>query len=61
MGLPGGWELFLVLIIVLLVFGVGRVGKIGGELGQAVSNFRRGLQDGAKPEEAPKTEQKDTV
>ena len=51
MNLPGGIELIIILVIVLLLFGVGRVGKIGGELGSAVANFRRGLQEGAKPKE----------
>ncbi len=44
----GGAELFIVLIIVVLLFGVGRVSRIGGELGSAVANFRKGLQEGAK-------------
>jgi sec-independent protein translocase protein TatA len=44
----GGGELLIVLIIVVLLFGVGRVSKIGGEMGQAVANFRKGLQEGAK-------------
>lgn len=49
----GGGELLIVLAIILLLFGVGRVSKIGGELGSAVANFRKGLQEGAKdkPEE----------
>lgn len=46
----GGTELLIILIIVLLLFGVGRVSKIGGELGSAVANFRKGLQDGTKTE-----------
>ena len=44
----GPTELLIVLIIVLLLFGVGRVSKIGGELGSAVANFRRGLREGAQ-------------
>lgn len=48
MNLPGGIELIIILVIVLLLFGVGRVSRIGGELGSAVANFRRGLQEGAK-------------
>ncbi|MCB9452758.1 MAG: twin-arginine translocase TatA/TatE family subunit [Anaerolineaceae bacterium] len=44
----GGTELLIILVIVLLLFGVGRVSKIGGELGSAVANFRKGLQEGAK-------------
>ncbi len=44
----GPAELLIILVIVVLLFGVGRVSKIGGELGTAVSNFRKGLGDGAK-------------
>ena len=36
----GPTELIIILVIVLLLFGVGRVSRIGGELGSAVSNFR---------------------
>lgn len=56
----GPTELIIILIIVVLLFGVGRVSRIGGELGSAVANFRKGLQEGAKgkPEEA---EQKETA
>lgn len=43
----GGWELIIVLVIVLLVFGVGRISRIGGELGQGIRAFREGLSEGA--------------
>jgi sec-independent protein translocase protein TatA len=49
----GPTELIIILVIVLLLFGVGRVSKIGGELGSAVANFRKGLGDSAK-KDAPK-------
>lgn len=44
----GPTELLIILVIVILLFGVGRVSKIGGELGSAVANFRKGLQEGGK-------------
>lgn len=44
----GAPELLIILVIVLLLFGVGRLSKIGGELGSAVANFRKGLQEGGK-------------
>ncbi len=51
----GGGELIIVLIIVILLFGVGRVSKIGGELGSAVANFRKGLEGDKKDQTADKT------
>lgn len=42
MGMP---ELMAVLAIVLVLFGVGRIGKIGGELGKGIREFRRGVKE----------------
>lgn len=50
----GPTELIIILVIVLLLFGVGRVSKIGGELGSAVGNFRKGLQEASKQSEEDK-------
>ena len=41
----GAPELLIVLIIVILVFGVGRIANIGGELGKGISAFRKGLKE----------------
>ncbi len=49
LGLP---EILILLVIVLLIFGPGRLGKIAGELGQAIRNFREGL-GGRKEDETP--------
>lgn len=45
MGL-GPWELGIILVIVIIIFGVGRISKLGGELGKSVSSFRQGLKEG---------------
>ncbi len=42
-GLP---ELLIILAVVLLIFGVGRISRVGGELGKGVSAFRDGLREG---------------
>jgi sec-independent protein translocase protein TatA len=44
----GPTELVIILVIVILLFGVGRVSKIGGELGNAVANFRKGMAEAGK-------------
>ena len=53
----GPLELFIILIIVLLIFGVGRLGKIGGELGSAIRQFREGLGGGKEEEKKPEEKQ----
>ena len=54
----GPSELIIVLVIVLLLFGPGRIANIGGELGKAIAEFRKGLAKGADHDEpaAPKAE-----
>jgi sec-independent protein translocase protein TatA len=42
----GGWELIIVLVIVLLIFGVGRISKLGEELGKGIRAFREGVKEG---------------
>lgn len=41
----GAPELILILVIVVIIFGVGRIGKIGGELGSGIKAFKDGMQD----------------
>jgi sec-independent protein translocase protein TatA len=40
----GYQELIIILIIVVLLFGVGRIGKIAGEMGSGLRAFKEGLQ-----------------
>jgi sec-independent protein translocase protein TatA len=44
-------ELIIVLVILILLFGVGRIGKIASELGKGVKNFRSGLKGEEDPAE----------
>ena len=44
----GGWEWVIILVIVLLLFGVGRLSKLGEELGKGVSSFRQGIREGGE-------------
>jgi sec-independent protein translocase protein TatA len=40
----GGMEWVIILVIVVLLFGPGRIGKISGELGKSIKAFRDGLR-----------------
>lgn len=48
----GPTELIILLVIVLLLFGPGRIGKIAGELGKGIKSFREGL-GGSKDDDQP--------
>lgn len=56
-GSLGTPELLIVLAIVLLVFGVGRIGKLGSELGKGVSAFRKGVKEGQAEETKDKEDE----
>jgi sec-independent protein translocase protein TatA len=51
-------ELLIILVIIILLFGIGRISKIAGELGKGIKSFRDGLQ-GEKKDET--VEKKDTT
>ena len=48
----GPFELIIVLVIVVIIFGVGRLPEIGGAVGQAIREFRDATD---KPDEAETT------
>jgi sec-independent protein translocase protein TatA len=52
-------ELLIVLVIVILIFGVGRIANIGGELGKGISAFRKGLKDDVEKKPDEKEEEKE--
>jgi sec-independent protein translocase protein TatA len=39
----GPTELIIILVIIIVLFGAGRISKIAGELGQGIREFRKGL------------------
>lgn len=39
------WQLLILLLIVVLVFGTKRLRNIGSDLGSAVKGFRKGLEE----------------
>ena len=57
---PSLWQLLIVLVIVLLLFGTKKLRNLGGDLGSAIKSFRGAVKDGDKgesTEDAAKLEQ----
>ena len=44
------WQLLIVLLIVVLVFGIKRLKNLGGDLGGAIKSFRKGMTEAEKAE-----------
>jgi sec-independent protein translocase protein TatA len=44
------WQLLIVLLIVVLVFGTKRLKSLGGDLGGAIKSFRKGMTEAEKAE-----------
>ena len=44
------WQLLIILVIVIVLFGTKKLRNIGGDLGGAIKNFRQSMRDGEKSE-----------
>ncbi len=53
----GPLELTIILLIVILLFGPGRLGKVAGELGKGIRSFREGIRDENQGDETAQTAQ----
>jgi len=47
------WQLIILLVIVVLVFGTKRLRNMGGDLGAAIKGFRKGMEDEKSDKEEP--------
>ncbi len=55
----GTQELIIILVLVLIIFGAGKLPQVGGALGKGLRNFKEGMKDGDL--EAKKVEDKKDV
>ncbi len=54
----GPWEIALVLVIILIVFGVGKLPQVGGAIGKGLRSFKKGqLGEDLDDEEEEKSPQ----
>ncbi len=52
----GIWQVVLILLIVLIIFGAGKLPNVMGDLAKGIRNFKKGLSEGEEEqaEEKPK-------
>ena len=49
--IPGPWELVIILVIVAMLFGEGRLPEVFGAVGRGLREFRQEVSNSAKPSE----------
>jgi sec-independent protein translocase protein TatA len=54
------WQLLIILLIVILVFGAKKIRSLGGDVGAAIKNFKQAVKEGGEDgeEDGPKGETK---
>jgi len=54
----GPWQIILILVIVLIIFGAGKLPRVAGDLAKGIKNFKSGMSEDEKAEtaESEKTE-----
>jgi sec-independent protein translocase protein TatA len=57
----GPFELIIVLVIVIIIFGVGRLPEIGGAVGKAISEFRDATETPDKDEPTSEASEEETT
>ncbi len=56
----GPWELIIILFVVLIVFGPGRLPELGKGLGEGIKNFKKGIKDSKSIDASPSVDQIDS-
>lgn len=54
----GTQELIIILVLVLIIFGAGKLPQVGKSLGQGIRNFKDGIKEGEEEAERKRLEDK---
>jgi|TARA_B110001454_G_scaffold144869_1_gene134440 sec-independent protein translocase protein TatA len=56
MGMPGFWEILIILIVLLVLFGGKKIRSMGSDLGESLKGFKKAIKD----EDAESTPESDS-
>lgn len=59
MTMPGFWEWVIILCIVLVIFGAGKLPEIGSSLGKGIKNFKKALKEPDTIDITPNNQEKE--
>jgi sec-independent protein translocase protein TatA len=44
----GPWQVLLIAVVVLVLFGRGKISSLMGEIGKGITSFKKGISEGTK-------------
>lgn len=56
---PGPWQIVIIAVVILVLFGASRLGDIGKGLGEGIRNFKKGISDDGEDKTAAKKGEED--
>jgi len=59
MGMPGGWELFAIILVIVLLFGGKKIPELAKGLGKGIKDFKKAVNEDDEAETVKKTETKE--
>ncbi len=57
MSMPGMGELLLIFGVLVLLFGAKKLPQLGGEIGESIKNFKKGIKDADEQKKIASSEQ----
>ena len=57
--MPGGWELFAIIVVIVLLFGGKKIPELAKGLGKGIKDFKKAMNEDETPQEVAKKETKE--
>ncbi|MGY6552808.1 MAG: twin-arginine translocase TatA/TatE family subunit [Erythrobacter sp.] len=54
MGGIGIWQILIVALVILVLFGRGKISEMMGDFGKGISSFKKGMSEGDEPQSSAK-------
>jgi sec-independent protein translocase protein TatA len=58
---PSPWQLLVILVIIILIFGTKKLRNMGGDLGGAIRGFKKSMSEDDKKEDAKTEDDSDVI
>ena len=57
----GPWQVLLIAVVVLVLFGRGKISSLMGEVGKGITSFKKGISEGTKEMEDEAADVAETI